>query len=93
MEVAAALRAFAALIVIALVLLGLHFALRSFGRRAGAPGRLLRIVETIFLPGASSLHLIAVGDRYYVIGRGNAQLTLLAEIPAVEAGARLGRDA
>jgi flagellar biogenesis protein FliO len=85
MEVVAALRVLAALIVIALVLLGLHFATRSIGRRGGVRGRLLRIVDTLFLPGAASLHVVAVADRYFVIGRSPAQVTLVAEISSPEA--------
>lgn len=79
----AALRVLAALVVIGLVLIGLHFATRSFGR--GGRGRLLRVVDTLFLPGAASLHVVAVAGRYLVIGRSPAQVTFIAEISPAEA--------
>lgn len=85
MELVAALRVLAALVVIGLVLIGLHFATRSFGRGRGGRGRLLRVVDTLFLPGAASLHVVAVAGRYLVIGRSPAQVTFIAEISPAEA--------
>jgi flagellar biogenesis protein FliO len=79
MDLALLVRACAALAVIAIVLAGLKFGLRA---RLRAGGRLLRVVETVFLPGAASLHVIAVAGRYYVVGRGGGGVALLCEIPA-----------
>jgi flagellar biogenesis protein FliO len=84
-ELVAALRLLAALIVIAIVLVGLHFAVRSLGGRRARGGRIMRIVDTLFLPGAASLHVVAIADRQFVIGRSAAQITLLGELPANEA--------
>jgi flagellar biogenesis protein FliO len=47
----------------------------------------LRIVDTLFLPGAASLHVVAIADRHFVIGRAAAQITLLGEVPANETAA------
>lgn len=85
MDIVAATRFLAALIVIALVLAGMHFALRSSGRRGRRRGRFLRIVDTVFLPGAASLHVVAIASRHLIIGRGAAQITLLGELPESEA--------
>jgi flagellar biogenesis protein FliO len=72
-------RAAAALVVVALVLAGLKFALRA---RLRSGGRLMRVMETVFLPGAASMHVVAVAGRYYVVGRGGSGIALLCEIPA-----------
>lgn len=79
MDLALLGRACAALGVIAIVLAGLRFALRD---RMRAGGRLLRVLETVFLPGAASLHVVDVAGRYYVVGRGAAGVALLCEVPA-----------
>ncbi|MDQ2857595.1 MAG: flagellar biosynthetic protein FliO [Candidatus Eremiobacteraeota bacterium] len=78
-------RSLAACAVVTLVLVALHYggrlALRS-SVSAGRRGSLLAIVETAFLPGAASLHVIRVCERYYVVGRSGAHIEALAEIPA-----------
>jgi len=79
MDLALLGRACAALGMIAIVLAGLKFALRA---RMHAGGRLLRVVETVFLPGSASMHVVDVAGRYYVVGRGAAGVALLCEIPA-----------
>ena len=63
----------------------MHFALRSSGRRGRRRGRVLQIVDTVFLPGAASLHVVAIANRHLIIGRGAAQITLLGELPESEA--------
>jgi flagellar biogenesis protein FliO len=79
MDLALLGRAAAALGVIAVILAGLKFAVRA---RFHSNGRLLRVLETVFLPGAASLHVVDVAGRYYVVGRGGAEVALLCEIPA-----------
>jgi flagellar biogenesis protein FliO len=79
MDLALAGRFLAALTVIALVMLALRFGLRLTGRPFSRGGRLVQILETQFLPGGTSLHVVAVAGRYLLIGRG-AQIALLAEV-------------
>jgi flagellar biogenesis protein FliO len=79
MDLGLLVRACAALVAIAIVLAGLAFVLRA---RMRPGGRLLRVLETVFLPGAASMHVVAVAGRYYVVGRGGAGVALLCEIPA-----------
>ena len=77
-----ALRFAAALAVIALVLVALRFAVRLSGGLPVRRGRrLIELVETQFLPGGTSLHVVAVTGRYFLIGRG-AQVALLGELAA-----------
>jgi flagellar biogenesis protein FliO len=78
MELAVLLRFVAALAVIALVLVGLRFGVRLWGRPFSRRGRLMELVETQFLPGGTSLHVVGVAGRYFLIGRA-AQIALLAE--------------
>jgi flagellar biogenesis protein FliO len=54
--------------------------------------RLLRVLESAALPSACSLHLIAVADRYFVVGRSSANLTLLCELPGDRVGAHAHPD-
>ncbi len=86
MELALAGRLLAACIVIALVLGGVQIVATRLGRarlqRGGPGGRLLSLVETTYLPGAASLHVVRIADRYYVVGRNAAALSTLCEIPA-----------
>jgi len=56
---------------------------RARGRRA------LRVIESLALPGAASVHLLEAGGRYLLIGRSAASLVLLAEL----SGESVGTDA
>ena len=85
MELALFGRLLAACVVIALVLGGVQIIASRLGRarlERGSGGRLVTLVETTYLPGAASLHVVRVADRYYVVGRNAAALTTLCEIPA-----------
>ena len=84
MELALAGRSIAACIVVALVLVAVAAFSRVVmrGRASARPGgRLLAVLETAMLPGAASLHVVRVADRYYAIGRSGAHIATLAEIP------------
>jgi len=50
---------------------------RAFLRR----GRLVEVIETTPLPHSSSLHVVKLGDAYFVIGRTDGGITMLGEIP------------
>lgn len=80
-------RLVAASIVIAFVLAGVQIVATrlgraSLGRRGGT--RLVSLVDTTHLPGAASLHVVRVADRYFVLGRSSSSLQTLAEISAAE---------
>jgi flagellar biogenesis protein FliO len=77
-------RSLAAFAVVALVLAAVHFATRGLARvraRAGTGGRLVTILETTLLPGAASLHVVRVGDRYALIGRSGSHIATLGDVP------------
>jgi len=78
-------RLLAACIVIALVLGAVQIVAARLGRArfdpGGGRGRLVALVETVYLPGAASLHVVRVAERYYVVGRNAAALVALAQIP------------
>ncbi len=95
MDLAFAGRLLAACAVIALVLAGLQVAVRAMVRaRASAGlrgGRLVSVLETTLLPGASSLHVIRVADRYLVIGRSGSQIATVCDVPAASIETWRGR--
>ncbi|MGH7708641.1 MAG: flagellar biosynthetic protein FliO [Vulcanimicrobiaceae bacterium] len=84
MDFALATRMLSALAVIVLVLFGLQafarFALRS-RLAAGNDRRLVHVIETTFLPNASSLHVLRIADRYVVVGRSGGHIAFLCDIP------------
>ena len=83
-----ALHALGALAAIAALLAGLRYLATWPGAlalsRAKGRRRLLRIVDSAALPSASSLHVVAVADRYFAIGRSAASLVLLCELSGEE---------
>ncbi|GAC1302662.1 MAG: hypothetical protein NVS2B3_06720 [Vulcanimicrobiaceae bacterium] len=84
MELALVGRLLAASVVIALVLAGMHFAVRGLRRSTLAPSarsRLTSLVESTYLPAGASVHVVRVMDRYLVIGRHAGALVTLAELP------------
>jgi flagellar biogenesis protein FliO len=91
-EFAIAGRLLAALAVIALVLGALRLTVRLGGRPFARRARLVEILETQFLPGGTSLHVVGVLGRYYLVGRG-AHVSLLGELPADEIAERIARTA
>jgi flagellar biogenesis protein FliO len=53
------------------------------GRIVAATGRrLVTVVESTFLAQNVTLHVVKVGDRYYLVGGGSAGVTHIADVPA-----------
>ena len=78
------LRAIWAFAIVALLLLGLTYAVRLLnrGRIVAATGRrLVTVVESTFLAQNVTLHVVKVGDRYYLVGGGSAGVTHIADVP------------
>lgn len=87
MELALVGRLLGACVVIALVLGGVQIVASRLGRSrfvSGVGSRLVSLVETTYLPGAATLHVVRVAERYYVVGRNAAALSTLCEIPSDE---------
>ncbi len=75
-------RSLAACAVVALVLTAVHLATRGLARarsHAGG-GRLVTVLETTMLPGAASLHVVRVGDRYQLIARSGTHIAALGDV-------------
>jgi len=74
-----------ALVVVALMLFGLYTVVRALGRGrlvASTDRRLVSIVESTFLAQNTTLHVVKVAGRYYLIGGGAGHVNTLAEVPA-----------
>ncbi|MEO7040077.1 MAG: flagellar biosynthetic protein FliO [Candidatus Elarobacter sp.] len=70
--------------LIALMLVGLTYAVRlvNRGRIVAASGnRLVTIVESVAVSQHSAVHVVKVGDRYYLVGGGSAGVTHIADVP------------
>ena len=71
--------------VVGLLLLGLWYSIRMFGRGRmiqTAEKRLVSVIESTFLSQHTTLHVVKVGDRYYLVGGGNGQVSLMSEVPS-----------
>ena len=74
-----------ALVVIAVVLLALTWLVRFLARGrllAGTANKLVSVVESTFLTQHSTLHVVKVGHRFFVVGGGQAGITLISELPS-----------
>ncbi|HUN30000.1 MAG TPA: flagellar biosynthetic protein FliO [Alphaproteobacteria bacterium] len=76
-----------ALLVVALLLGGLYAIVRGLARGrllVSANRRLVTVLESTVLSQHSALHVIKVGNRYYLIGGGQGHVNALTELPAEE---------
>jgi flagellar biosynthetic protein FliO len=74
-----------ALLVVALMLFGLYTVVRALGRGrlvTSADKRLVTVVESTPLAQNTALHVVKVGDRYYLVGGGSGHVSTLAEVPS-----------
>ena len=79
------LRTIYALAMVGLLLLGLWWIVRSLRRGRivlGADRRLVSVVDSTFLAQNTSLHVVKVADRYYLVGGGAGHVALISEVPA-----------
>ncbi|HUA07844.1 MAG TPA: flagellar biosynthetic protein FliO [Candidatus Acidoferrales bacterium] len=78
---------FLALLVVALLLGGLYIVVRGLARGrilTSANRRIVTVLESTALSQHSALHVIKVGNRYFLIGGGQGHITSLVELPADE---------
>lgn len=94
MELAFVGRLLAACVVIGLVLAGVQLVARRAlrVRLQGGGGKLVTLLETTYLPGSASVHVLRVVDRYYAVGRGGSEISTLCEIPSDRVEAHLARQ-
>jgi flagellar biogenesis protein FliO len=86
-------RLIGACIVVGLVLFVLQAVARRAALRSASPspgGRIVAVLETTTLPGAASLHVVRVGERYLLVGRSASQVAALCDIPAEHVAAVTG---
>ena len=80
-----ALQAVWALVVIALLLLGMTYVARTInrGRIVVSTGkRLVTVVESAALSQHAAVHVIKIADQYYLVGGGSAGVQHIADVPA-----------
>lgn len=67
------------------MLFGLYTVVRALGRGrlvTSTDRRLVTVVESTFLAQNTTLHVVKVGERFYLIGGGSGHVNTLAEVPA-----------
>ena len=73
--------------IVALLLFVMTYGVRLLnrGRIVSSTGkRLVSVVESTFVAQNVTLHVVKVGDRYYLVGGGSAGVTHIADVdPAV----------
>jgi flagellar biogenesis protein FliO len=87
MEIAFVLKVVWAFALIALVLVGMMYVGRTLqrGRIVASVGRrLVSTIESTALAQNVTVHVVRVGDKYFLVGGGSAGVALLSELPADE---------
>jgi flagellar biogenesis protein FliO len=87
MNIAFVLQVIWAFALVALLLVGFMYVARAIqrGRIVGSVGRrLISTVESTALAQNVTVHVIRVGDKYFLVGGGTGGLALLSELPASE---------
>lgn len=85
MDISFLLRIVSAFALVALLLLGLTYVVRALSRGrlvVSANRKLVTVVESTFVAQNVTLHVVKVGDRFYLLGGGSAGLTKIDEVPA-----------
>jgi flagellar biogenesis protein FliO len=75
------------MVVVALMLGGLYAVVRGLSRGRvllSAQRRLVTVLESTMLSQHSSVHVVKVGGRYFLIGAGNNHVASLGELPGDE---------
>ena len=80
-----AFRTLWAFAVVALLLVALTYVVRMLNRSrivAASGRRLITVIESTALAQNMTVHVVKVGDRYYLIGGGSAGVTHIADVPS-----------
>jgi flagellar biogenesis protein FliO len=78
-------RVFAALALVALMLVALTYIVRLLSRGrliVASSRRLVSVVESTFLAQNVTVHVIKVADKFFLVGGGSAGVSKIEEIPA-----------
>lgn len=87
MNIAFVLQVIWAFALVALLLVGMMYVARALqrGRLVTSVGRrLVSTIESTALAQNVTVHVVRVGDKYFLVGGGAAGVSLLAELPANE---------
>jgi flagellar biogenesis protein FliO len=71
--------------LIALMLVAMTYAVRLLARGrlvVAANRKLVTVVESTFLAQNVTVHVLKIGDKYFLVGGGTAGVTKIDEIPA-----------
>jgi len=85
MDISFLLRVGSAFALVGLLLLGLTYVIRALSRGrlvVAANRKLVTVVESTFVAQNVTLHVVKVGDRFYLLGGGSAGLSKIDEVPA-----------
>ncbi|MGD0474075.1 MAG: flagellar biosynthetic protein FliO [Candidatus Velthaea sp.] len=85
MDIAFLLRVVCAFGLVAILLVGLTYVVRALSRGrliVSANRKLVTVVESTLVAQNVTLHVVKVGDRFYLLGGGSAGLTKIDDVPA-----------
>jgi flagellar biogenesis protein FliO len=86
MDIAFVLKVVWAFALIALILVAMMYVGRAVqrGRVISGGRRLVSTIESTALAQNVAVHVLRVGDKYFLVGGGSAGVALLSELPASE---------
>ncbi len=76
-----------ALAVVGLLLLGLYSVVSTLARGrivSGSQKHLVSVIASTVLSQHTTLHVVKVGSRYFLVGGGSGNLAMLSELPSNE---------
>jgi flagellar biogenesis protein FliO len=79
------LRVVSAFALVALLLVGMTYVVRALSRGrliVAANRKLVTVIESTFVAQNVTLHVVKVGDRFYLLGGGSGGITKIDEVPA-----------
>lgn len=85
MDIAFVFKVMWAFALVALLLAAMTYAVRLLSRGrlvAAADRKLITVVESTFVAQNVTLHVVKVGDRFYLVGGGSAGITKIDDVPA-----------
>jgi flagellar biogenesis protein FliO len=85
MDIFFLLRVGSAFALVALLLIGLTYIVRALSRGrlvVSANRKLVTVVESTYLAQNVTLHVVKVGERFYLVGGGSAGITKIDDVPA-----------
>ena len=86
---------FLALTIVALMLGGLYIIVRGLARGrvfASANRRMVTVLESTMLSQHASVHVVKVGQRYFLVGGSNGNVSMLTELPGDELDSWLAHE-